>query len=758
MNSYLLEAPPSAEAGLTVKDVWKVFRRRRRVAYTILGAIVLLAAIYCVVATRRYMATGIVQLQKDDSTGLSTADLEGGAAAAAGGGEDALSSNINLETQSQILQSDTLALRVIKDLNLEQTRDFQPHFNPINWVMGLITPKGIPDPPGASLDNAPGRRTRALKVFAKNLDVSVVSGTRLIEIDYTSSDPKIAAEVVNHLIQGLTDYTFQTKVASTSEAAGWLTGQLADLRKQSEDEQEKLAALQKQTGIFSFGPDATGHEQVYSDVLDRLQQSTAALSAADSNRILKEAVYKAVQSGNAELISELSGTSSSNGNGPALNNTMNLIQGLRLQQATLESQIATAEQHYGSANPHMTELRASLEKINQSINDEVTRVSERAKTDFDVAVQTEEKTRQEYEANRAAADQLKDKAIDYSILREEADQSRGLYEDLLRKLKEAGVLQGLKASDITIVDPGRVPSKPKKPNVPLYMALSIVLGSLLGFGGAMVAESADTRLQTVEQLERLGAPLVGILPRYAKDRNELDSMRQLRTLDAPRSAYSEAVRGLRASLAPAKSNAESPRVIMVTSASPEEGKSLTVKNLAVSVAQQGKRVLLLDADMRRPADQKGLEFSGKDGLSVLLSGEQESAVITQVEGMPTLFILSAGPVPPNPSELLSSARMKKLMSELRNQFDVIFIDTPPVLPVVDAVILSEFADSTLLVARQGVTPEASLKRAYQILSSRTSPSTIGIVLNGVEMNSDAYHSYFGSKTSHYYMENVNEIA
>ena len=755
MNNYLLEAPQSVESGLTVSDLWKVFRRRRRVAYAILGIVVLLTVVYCIFATRRYVAIGVVQLQKDNTAGLNMADLDGGAGAG-DGGDDALAANINLETQAEILQSDTLAIHVISDLNLERTHDFQPHFNPIGWVMSFFDSKGIPDPANASFENSPARRTRALRVFAHYLDVKVLTGTRLIQVSYTSSDPKIAAAVVNHLIQGLTDYAFQTRVASTSEAAGWLTGQLGDLRKQSESEQQKLAALQKQTGIFSFGTDNEGREQVYSDVLDRLQQSTAALSAASSNRILKEAVYKAVKSGNAELISELSGTTGS-GTAQPVNTTMNLIQNLRLQQATLQSQIATAQQHYGSAYPRMVEMQSSLEKIDKSIEDEVARVSARAKTDYDVALQNENELRAQYDINRAAADQLKDKTIDYTIQRQEADQSRNLYEDLLRKLKEAGVLQGLKASDITVVDPGRVPAKPKKPNVPLFLALSVIIGAFLGFSGSLVAEATDNRIQTLEQVERLGVPLVGILPRYGKDRNDLDSLRQVRTLDAPRSAYSEAVRGLRASLAPI-TNTEVPRIVLVTSASPDEGKSLTAKNLAASVAQQGKRVLIVDADLRRPAEKKGLEFSGREGLSQVLSGEQPTLRIIQVEGQPNLFVLPAGPVPPNPSELLSSPRMRKLLIELRSQFDLIVIDTPPVLPVVDALVLSELADSTLLVARQGMTPQTSLRRAYQMLMSRTAKANIGVVLNGVMMNSDAYHSYFGHQTSKYYMENVHEVA
>jgi succinoglycan biosynthesis transport protein ExoP len=750
MNSYLLDAPRPVETGFTISDLFKILRRRSRLAYMIAGGIILLTALYCLFATRRYVSVGEVNLQKEGTNGIALGDMTGPPVTST----DALDANISLATQAQILQSDTLALTVIKDLDLDHTPDFQSHFDPIGMVMGLFSSNGPPDPAGAALDDSPRRRTRDLRVFSKHLTVKVVPGTRLIDISYANPDPRLAANVVNHLIQGLMDYTFETKLASTSEASKWLSGQLSDLRKQSEEDQAKLAVVQKQTGMFSFGTDNEGREQVYSDVLDRLQQSTAALSAADSNRILKEAVYKAVRSGNGELISELSGTTAT-GSGQPVNSSLSLIQNLRLQQATLQSNIATAEQKYGSANPRMTELRASLDQVNKAIQDEITRVSARAKNDYDVAQQTEDQVRQEYETNRKAANDLKDKQVDYTILRDEATQSKGLYDDLLRKLKEAGVTEGLRASNVTVVDPGRAPAKPQKPNIPILLVLSVVAGAVVGFGGALFADALDKRIQTTEEIDKLGLPLVGILPRFGKGRKELDGAALTRTLDAPKSAYSEAVRGLRAVSLIARPT-DPPRVILITSASPNEGKSLTARNLAVSLAQQGKRVLLVDADLRRPADQKEFGDFTKEGLSTFLAGSGKISGIVQLDGVVNLFLLPSGPVPANPSELLGSSRMRELLSELKANFDTVLIDSPPVLPVVDAVLLSELADSTLLVARHGVTVRDSLKRSYLILARHVSRSNIGIVLNDVQMRSDAYESYFGQNTSHYYRETVHE--
>lgn len=751
MANYALDTPQPVEAGFTVSDLWKVLYRRRMVGLAILGGFLILALAYSLVATKKYTSSGLIQVQREGSTAIDVTDF--GGAKAIG---DPLAATINQETQASILQSDTLALKVIKDLNLEKTPDFEAHWNPIGAFFSLFS-SDPPDPAGATLDNSPKRRTVALKKFSKNLTVKVVSGTRLVQVDYTNPDPKIASDVVNHLIKGLTDFAYDTKTATSSEAAGFLEAQLGDLRKKSEEDQAKLAAAQKNADLFSFGTDKDGHEQIYSDVLDKLQQSTAALATASQNRISKEAVYKAVRSGNAELISELSGTSNAAGGGTPVANALTLIQSLRLRQSTLKEEIANSELKYGSAYPKLVELRASLENVTASLNDEVARVAARAKNDYDVSVQTESQIRAQNEANHRAADSLKDKAVDYTILREEANQSRTLYEDLLKKLKEVDVTQGLHGTDLTVIDPGRVPAKPTKPNTLLNLGIGLALGLLFGIGGMLVAEGADGRVQSTGQIEAMGIPMIGILPQYGTGHVALSGVRDLRTLNAPKSAYSEAVRSVRASLV-APGAVGTHRVIVVTSPAPGEGKSLTARNLAVSLAQQGKRVVLVDADFRSITGGSGADFSAKEGLATVLSGLQAAPALMQVANLPSLFLLPSGTPPKNPAELLSSPRMKNLVDELRQQFDVVLIDTPPVLPVVDALLLSEMADSIVLVARHGETDQESLGRAYQLLASRSKPDSIAVLLNGVEMKSDIYRSYFGKTTAHYYQEDANEVA
>ena len=242
---------------LTVLDLVNIFRKRRRVVYGTVLAVGILGAVYCAVSTRRYEATGTVQIQKESSDGLGLDSLMSDA----GGASDALEANIIIQTQANILQSDTLALLTIEKLQMEKTTDFLSRWNPVGWLLGLFSPKGVPDKPGALLEDAPERRRRALAVFKKNLTVKPVAGTRLIEIDYLNPDPKLAAAVVNELTAELVDYTFQTRFIATNQASAWLTGQLSELRIQSEELQAKVVNLERDSGVYSLGTvDAQGKE------------------------------------------------------------------------------------------------------------------------------------------------------------------------------------------------------------------------------------------------------------------------------------------------------------------------------------------------------------------------------------------------------------------------------------------------------------------------------------------------------------------
>jgi len=721
----------------SLRDLLKIFDRRRQLVFLVAGTIFFLAVLACIVTTRRYTASSIIELHKVSTSSPGLDALMGGDSAAAG---DAIGLNVDLQTQSDILQSDALALRVIKELNLEQNPDFRPHFSPIAWVLGLVSPKAPADPANSSLEHSPGRRRRVLLVFHNNLRVRVNAGTRLTEIDFTNRDPQVAADVVNLLVQALVDYNFETRLSTTNQVSWGLESQLSDLRKHSEELQGKVVALQQSSGLFGVGGvDAEGKTQVSSPALQNLDKSTAQLSQATMNRVLKQAVYDVVKTGDPEAISQLSGTQMSS-DGQGVTNSLSLIQNLRSQESALSSQIDQQSTKFGPAYPRLIQDKASLKSVRQSLQEEIARIGVRAKTDYEVAARAEKGARAAYDADRAAAGKLNDQGVEYAILSKEADQSQQLYQDLLKRLKEAGIVEGLHSSSVTVVDDATPPATPSKPNVPLYLAVGLATGLFLGACAAFLADGLDNKIQGTEEIEAMNLPVLGLVPQIKLDAAPPGGLLR----DSSYSVFGEAVRGLRSTLLEPNTGKQV-QVLLVTSSNPREGKSALALNLAVSQTQFNKKVLLVEADLRRPVLRKILGLEGTDGLSDLLSDSQAMVSPQLVPPHVNLHCLPAGPVPSYPAELLGSERMQFLMREWRRDYDFIVLDCPPVLPVTDTQYLEGMADATFLVARAGATPKIALQRSYQLLlrhaGDRQNPK-IGVVLNFISLRSIAYYGYY----------------
>src|SRR5580698_1558487 len=332
------------EDELTLGALAGALRRRRAVFLYTLAVFLVVVTLYCIFATRRYQATGQIQIQKDDAGAFGLeSSVMGDAADSA---SDALDYNIKLQTEANILNSDSLALQVIRDVHLETTDDFYPPPKAnqgIPFPSGLLFWKKAVEPMNIPLDRAPNRRYAVLKIFASHLKVEPVTGTRLIDVSYSSPDPQLAAEVVNHLIGALMDYTFQARFAATAQASTWLTAQLDDLRSQTESLQAKAITLQRDTGMF-------GDDESHNVVLARLESLNEALAAAESNRILKEAISRVANSGDAELISGLGGNAGI-GAMASTSNSLGLIQSLRAQEATTKAELDQDRVRYGSAYP-----------------------------------------------------------------------------------------------------------------------------------------------------------------------------------------------------------------------------------------------------------------------------------------------------------------------------------------------------------------------------------------------------------------------
>ncbi len=727
---------PAAHSDLTLSDIVPIYKRRRRWLYGITIGFIALMAIYCAVCTTKYDSKGIVEIKETNTDGLNL-DAASGAATHS---TDALTAGMDLQTQVEILQSDSLALKTIEDLNLEHTYDFESH-GPIAALLSLLPKKPSTDPPGASLENAPARRSKLLKIFAKNLTVKPESGGRLIDITYRSSDPKIAAAVVNHLIRGLTDYEFETRIAAASQSSEWLSKQLADLRKQSEDTQARVVALQQGVGVYTTGgTDSVGNALVYNRVIDHLQQTTASLEQAKTNRILKEAIYGYVKSGNADMLSGLAGNQSN-----TTANSMSLLQSLREQQATLQQSVSFNKAKFGEAYPPLKEQEASLKGVDTEIQQELARIAGRAKSDYDVAVQAEQTSLSDYDQALEAAQKLNSRAAELTIAQQEATNSRSMYDDLLKRSQEAGILQGWRPSNIAVVDPGRVPADPSKPRTLIYLVIATLAGLFFGAGTAFIVDNVDDKIQTVDEIGQ-NLPVLGSIPYLPRRRGLILG----NTASSAPTELVEAMRGVRASLMLSRRSTP-PQVVLITSAIPGEGKTTFSKNLAVLLANQRRRVLLVDVDLRRFHADQSLSATAEKGLSDLLANESldhsGEGFMSNSKEMPNLFVLKSGSVPPDPTELLDSPRMRELIGIWRRSFDVVILDSPPVLQFTDAMSLNGAVDTVILVARLAFTPRTACKRAYELIEERMHPANVRVVLNGVKADKKRPYTSYGMMPS-----------
>lgn len=648
----------------------------------------------------------------------------------------------DLDTEVRILQSDLLALQVIRALNLDKRPEFGGHGE-------QKEPNLVAD----QLQNDSARVSSLLGAFKGGLRVALIPNTRIIEIHYVSADPQLAASVVNTLANTYVEQNFKTKFESTMQASDWLSKQLVDLQMKVETSQEKLVEYQKQHEIL-------GNDEKQNITTEKLDELNRELTAAESDRMGKEAIYRQTQSSDPEVVRAAIIADSAGGGG------FHLVDGLRQQQATLKIQIAELSTQFGPSYPKVAQLNNELKETDRQLQLEIDKAVDHLRGQYMAALQRENMLRDSFDKQKQEANKLNESAIQYSLLKREVESNRTLYEGLLEKLKEAGVTAGLRSNNFRITNPARVPQSPIEPNIPRNLAFALVLGVISGVGLAFLLENMDNTVRTPEQAQALAAlPSLGMIPLGSKSsgynsaasRLALTSSKEaveMVTQVRPQSQMAESYRALRTSLLLSNLGAP-PKVIMVTSARPQEGKTTTSINTAIVLAQKGVRVLLIDADLRRPSVHKTLGLGPRSGLSNVLTGSANmQQAISASPILPNLWILPAGTPPPNPAELLASSNMKDLVDGLRDQYDHIVIDTPPTLSVTDAVVLSSRADATILVIRSGQTTKQALRRARDILM-QVNAHVAGVLLNAVDLTSPDYYYYYeyqGKYTSYYQEE------
>ncbi|MBZ5647578.1 MAG: polysaccharide biosynthesis tyrosine autokinase [Acidobacteriia bacterium] len=711
-------------------DYWRILVKRRWTVITTLLVVLTLGIIITFRTTPMYEAVGRIAVFRENTEILNFKDIGSSSS------ED-WDYTVGLETQVKILQSDSLANLVARNV-LSQTRNSSGR----QESNGTIALGGLrPTDPAAE-------RTLANEIKA-NMKISTIPSTRLIEVRFLSPDPGRAAQVVNALASTFIEENFKTRYESIMQASDWLQRQLADLQMKVETSQEKLVQYQKQNEIL-------GIDEKQNIITQKLDELNKELTIAQGDRIQKEAAYKQAQNGSYEIASA--------------GQQFGVMDKLRSQEADLKTQLAQLMTQFGPSYPKVREVSNQLAQVQVSIQQENTKIGSRLQRDYQTAVRREQLLQVALDRQKQEANKLNERAIQYNLLKRDVDTNRQLYEGLLQKLKEAGVAAGLKSGNIRIVDRAEVPRSPSKPDIPRNIALALMLGLTGGIGLAYLLEALDNTIRTPEQVAQVAAlPSLGIIPMSLRLAPKAGNGRPNLALAAaagrgdgielvshsrPKSEIAEAYRALRTSILLSSLGAP-PKVILVTSALPQEGKTTTSINTAIVLAQKGARVLLVDADLRRPGIHQKMGLKPRAGLSTLLAGSDtfENLVIPSPQ-LPNLFVLPAGPPPPHPAELLGSELMKNYLMQWREKFEHIIIDTPPALSVTDAVLLSVDVDSVILVIRSGQTTKEALRRARDILT-QVNARIMGVVVNAVDLQSpDLHYYYYGTKYGgQYYEEN-----
>ncbi len=636
-----------------------------------------------------------------------------------------------LATQVSIMQSDDLVWTTIQQLGmvkLEQSGGSSPAGS---QVLGI----------------SPKKKNGIVGAFKASLRVDRAKESRMVLVSFESTDPDEAARVVNALVNNYIEYNFRTKYDATRLATGWMEQRLDELKLKVEKSEQAMVDYERQNNIVSVGEKQTAIEA-------RLEDLAKDLSNAQTERLTKESLYKMVASNEAQV---------------GFNQTNTLLGGLEAKDVELREQYSEVSAQYGPTYPKALAIQDQIKDLESLIARERKRAVESIRNDYSAALQREQALAAAATEQKTAVERVNQLLIEHNLLKREFETNQQLYDSLLQHLKDANVSAGLRATNIHIIDQATPPPSPVRPDKLRNIEFAVAAGLILGIALALTREALDNSIKNAQEMEKLtDLPTLAIVPlsrsrllrskRRAPANGNEDYAVELAVLKKPGAAISEAFRTLRTSVL--LSTAERPpQVLLITSAQPSEGKTATSLNLAFTLAQKGSRVLLVDADLRRPGLAKALGLPNERGLSGVLTGAYgfETALLKLIEGAERLFLLPSGPRPPNPAELLCSMKMDAIVKRFREQFDHVILDSPPALPITDATILSSLVDGVIMVVECEGTTRAALNRACRVME-HSGGKLLGTVLNKVDVNRDGYygyryyHGYYSYRYTSYYKD------
>jgi polysaccharide biosynthesis transport protein len=709
-------APTSEQhEAFDVRAYWRAIVRRRWLLVPFFVATVLVTALVTLRQTKIYDATCTIVI---DLSAPKVLDTEVKDVVETGSGGVWFSREY-YETQYKVILSRAVAQRVADKLQLGSNPAF----------LGLDEVK---DP---ALRERLRLRADPVAILQKSLKVEPIRDSRIVRIRFESRDPEMAALLANAVAEAYIAENLAVKTSTTQSASEWLEQQLADLEVKLAKSGKELFDFKKQHDIV-----ATSWEDRQGMVSQRLTAINDALTKASVQRAQLEARNEAI----GRLLADLDGRLDEEAESVEPVATSQAIQQLKVRYLEARSECADLKLRYLEHHPKLEACETKASLARSSLQGEIRARLLAARREYQEAVKTQQNLRALLNDTKSDAFALNQYEREYVELKRAHDNNQRIYDVLIKRLKDAGVTGMLQASNVRILDRARPGSTPVRPNVGQNLLLAIVFGLLGGVALAFAAEYLDTSITSQQQIEeRLGLTFLGIIPSIEK--NSDGTPQDLVVHARPQSVAAECLRAIRTNLL-FMSPDKPLRTILVTSSGPQEGKTTTAVTLAEVMADSGNRVLLLDADMRRPRLHRVFDVTNAEGLSSLILGEGSLDSIVKSTLVPNLFVLPCGPIPPNPAELLHTEAFGTLLADLAKRFDRVIIDSPPVSVVSDAVVMSTRVDGTLMVLKAGLTSREVARQAVRSLRD-VKARVFGAVLNDLDLEDQKYGQF---RHYHYY--------
>lgn len=691
--------------GEVVRYVLSLIRRNRWLILGILLLSLVLAVVVTMLDTPRYTAVTTVQIN-DQSEQVLGEELESQT-------EVNKASDVErfLNTQVDILKSRGLAERVARRLNLGGNERFYA-------AMEL-------SPPDNDVSEAE-RRDELLDLLSTNMSAILPRNSRIVAISFTSTDPALSARIANAFAEEFIQSNLQRRFESSAYARNFISEQLEEARVRLEASERDVNSYAREVGLIRMrdGNAENGQNDNSGSVTtSSLMQLNEAANMAKAERIAAEGRWRTEQASPLFSSKEVLGNPT--------------VQSLMTRKAELETELRKARERYLDDHPSVADLSTQLSAVSQQLNQVAVNVRDSIRAQYTAALNAEQRLEAQVGELRGATLEEQDRAVRYNTLAREADTNRSLYDGLLQRFRELNAAAGIANSNLAIIDKADAPLEPSSPSLPINIVVALLLGTTIAAIVVFMRDQMDDYVRIPEDVEeKVQLPLLGIIP-SSGDESPIEAIAD------PKSAISEAYGSLRGALL-YSTRQGLPRVMAITSAQPTEGKSTTAFATASGFARMGRRVLLVDADMRRPSVHHRIGNDNRRGLSSLLVSQDPAASAIVESGLPNFSLLPSGPIPPSPTELLTSPRMIALLDEFASSYDVVLLDSPPVLGLADAPALAGLADGVVFVIEAERGRRGALKTALKRLRA-VNAVLLGAVLTKFDPDkaSNRYSEYYG---------------